>query len=137
MTHAAITLSTETTHNPGAPRHFMRLKPAGRRVRILRQGEVLAETDDALRLVEVGKDVYDPTLYLPEADIRAGLRQTDKATHCPLKGDAVYFDLLDADGNVVCPEIAWAYPAPFDFADALAGRIAFYSAQVTVEESPL
>lgn len=133
MANADVTLSGQTIHNPGEPRHFMRLKPVERRVRVLRGGVVLAESDAGLRLLEVGRDFYDPTLYLPRADIRATLEQTEKSTHCPLKGDAVYFDLVSGD-SVLEPEIAWAYPAPFGFADALAGRIAFYPDKVTILE---
>lgn len=134
MPHPEITQSSATIHRPGEPRHFMRLRPIERRVRVTRGGEVLAESTGALRLVEVGKDVYDPTVYLPEPDVRARLARNDLATHCPLKGDAIYFDLVAADGSVVQEKIAWAYPEPFDFAADLAGRIAFYAEHVTIEE---
>ena len=133
MPHPQITLSEQTIHNPGEPRHFMRLKPVGRPVQILRGDVVLARTGAALRLLEVGRDFYDPTIYVPQADVIAGLRQTQAQTHCPLKGDAVYFDLI-VDGAVAQPEIAWSYPDPPDFALALAGHIAFYPHLVTIIE---
>ena len=137
VTPADVTLVTSAIHNPTEPRHFMRLKPVARRVRILRDGEVLAESEHALRVIEAGRDLYDPALYLPEGDVRARLAKTAKSTHCPLKGDAVYFDLVDEAGRVVQPEAAWSYPEPLDFAAGLAGRIAFYAEHVTIEESPL
>ncbi len=134
---ADVTLATATIHNPAEIRHFMRLKPVGRRVRILRDGAVLAESTGAVRLLEVGRDVYDPVIYVPRADVRASLGPNDTSTHCPLKGDAAYFDLLDETGTVAQPKIAWTYPQPFDFATELNGLVAFYADQVTIEESPI
>ena len=136
MPNTDITMSKETIHNPAEPRHFMRLKPVAGRVRVLRDGAVLADTANALRVVEVGHDVYDPVLYLPREDVTAQLGPNPRSTHCPLKGDAVYFDLLGPDGEVQQPEIAWSYAKPFDFAADLAGRVAFYAKHVTVEEAP-
>ena len=132
-----VTMVTGAAHNPSEPRHYMRVKPVNRKVRVLRGGTVLAETTAAVRLLEVGKDLYDPVLYLPRGDIRAGLRDAEGTTHCPLKGDAVYFDLTDGDGTVLADRIAWSYPQPFGFADEIAGLIAFYGDKVTIEESPL
>lgn len=136
MPHPEVTLVETAIHNPAEPRHFMRLKPVEGRVRILRDGEVLADSAAALRVLEVGRDLYDPTLYIPVGDVRAALAKTAKSTHCPIKGDAVYFDLVDAEGGTLQPEIAWSYPEPIAFAAGLSGRIAFYARHVTIEESP-
>ncbi|MFV2002326.1 MAG: DUF427 domain-containing protein, partial [Paracoccaceae bacterium] len=117
--------------------HFMRLKPVKRRVRVLRGGVVLAETDAALRLLEIGGDMYDPALYLPAAALRGKFSGSDKTTFCPLKGEAHYLSLLDGDGNLIEQDIAWSYPAPLGFAHQLAGLVSFYSDRVTIEEAPL
>ena len=112
-------------------------RPPSRRIAIWRDGEMLAETSGAVRVLEVGKDLYDPVLYLPPDDVTPRLRRRDvQSSHCPLKGDAVYFDLVDADGAVLVEKIAWSYPEPFPFASELAGRIAFYARHVTIEEAP-
>ncbi|MEZ5774293.1 MAG: DUF427 domain-containing protein [Hyphomicrobiaceae bacterium] len=133
---SVITQSTKTIHNPDEPRHFMRLKPAGKRIRILREGRELAVSDRALRLLEVGKDVYDPVLYIPPEDVRADLLVRDKRTFCPLKGHASYFDLAAADGRAPVPEIAWSYRDTLPFAREIDGLVAFYGDKVTIEESP-
>lgn len=135
MPDAAVTLSSHTIHNPSEPRHFMRLKPVTGRVRALRGGEVLADASDATQMIEIGKDVYDPVFYFPETSLAARLRRNDRTTHCPLKGDAVYFDLLDGAGDVAQASIAWSYPDPFDFAPELTGLIAFYPQFVAFEET--
>ena len=94
--------------------------------------------ESAVRVLEAGKDLYDPVLYLPAEDVTPRLRRdTAQSSHCPLKGDAAYFDLVDAEGAVQVPKIAWSYPEPPAFASDLAGRVAFYAKHVTIEDSPL
>lgn len=118
-----------TIHNPKDDRHFMRVKPVARKVRIHRGGVVIAESDNALRVTEMFTDVLDPVIYLPPADALGALTPVDgKTTHCPLKGDASYF--ASDDGK----PIAWSYAAAFDFAAAISGYIAFYPDEVVVEE---
>jgi uncharacterized protein (DUF427 family) len=131
-----VTLARETIHNPDEPRHFMRIKPVKGRVRVLLDGQVLAESARALRVLEAGRDLYDPVLYLPAADLRVKLRAAEKRTFCPLKGHATYLDLVADDGQVEVPEIAWSYRETFDFAAALADLVAFDVARVAVEEHP-
>jgi uncharacterized protein (DUF427 family) len=130
MAYPEITLSEETIHNPKEPRHFMRVKPVPRTVRVYRGGKMIAESDNALRVTELGKDMYDPIFYLPKEDIIVPLIPIDgKTTHCPLKGDASYFTLDETD-----EEIAWTYEAVFDFSKIINGLIAFYPDQVVTEE---
>ncbi|QIE57516.1 DUF427 domain-containing protein [Pikeienuella piscinae] len=133
MPDSAITMSEHTIHNPAEPRHFMRLRPMTGRARALRDDTVLADASNAVHMIEVGKDVYAPLVYFPEVAIRARLRRNTKSTHCPLKGDAAYFDLLDETGAVAVENIAWTYPEPFDFATDLKGLIAFYPEHVIIE----
>ncbi len=137
MSQSDTTLVPNAIHNPAEPRHFMRIKPLARRLVIRLGDEVLADTNKAVRVLEVGKDIYDPVCYLPPSDISATLRPNDHTTHCPIKGDAVYFDLTDAAGEIRQSGIAWSYPAPFEFSDELTDLVAFYANRVTIEETPL
>jgi uncharacterized protein (DUF427 family) len=134
---AQVTLAHDTIHNPDEPRHFMRIKPVKTRVRVLLDGRVLAESQRALRVLEAGRDLYDPVLYFPASDVRAKLSPVDKRTFCPLKGHASYFDLVSDDGRVDVPEIAWSYRETFDFAAALKDLVAFDAARVAIEEHPV
>lgn len=136
MAHADTTLVANAIHNPSEPRHFMRIKPVARRVAVRLGDEILAETTRAVRVLEAGKDLYDPVCYLPPSDVSGTLRRNDRTTHCPLKGDAVYFDLTDAVGGIRHSGIAWSYPEPYEFSAELAGLIAFYGDKVAIEESP-
>lgn len=130
--------ATETIHNPSNPSHFMRLKPMRRRVRVLYGETPLLETDAAIWLLEIGRDVYDPVIYAPISAATAALAPSAApATRCPLKGEATYFDLVDDAGALQCEKIAWTYAAPFDFAADLAGLMAFYPDHVAIESRPL
>ena len=121
---------------PDAADHFMVLKPIKRRVVIrLPEGTKLAETTRAKRVLEVGKTLYDPIVYLPKEDLLVRLTKQENTTHCPLKGDAHYYKFAGDQG--VIADLAWSYEEPFDFSQDIGGLIAFYSNKVIVEEHPL
>ncbi|WP_420402965.1 DUF427 domain-containing protein [Nisaea sp.] len=103
--------------NPANPDHFMVVQPVGRRARIYFGETLVADSRDAVRVIEIANRAYEPCLYFPRAALAVPLEKLDKVTHCPLKGDADYFAL---DGR----EIGWAYRA-YDFAAALDGLHSF------------
>ena len=102
------TLVKNAIHNPTEPRHFMRIVPASGR-RIVQAGEhLLASSEQAVVVKEVGIDIYDPILYFPREDVDMEvLSSTDKSSHCPLKGDTEYFDLKTGDDHIA--DLAWSY----------------------------
>ena len=130
-------LPGKSIHNPKVPTHFMWLQPVEHRVSVYFENLVLAVTTKALRVIEVGRDVYEPALYLPKQDICAELLENGRSTHCPLKGDACYFDLLDASGEVVVADAAWTYRTPIEIAAPLASHVAFDRAKFAIEAAPL
>ncbi len=135
---ARVTRSQHTIHNPDDPRHFMRIKPAGRHVLVTLDGEVLAQSDRALRVIEAGNDLYDPVVYFPRADVCARLVPAARErTWCPLKGHASYFDLAARAGGAAVIEIAWTYDETLDFADELKDLVGFYADKVVIEERPV
>jgi len=113
--------------NPGNPHHFMVLKPVKGIVSIFLGEDLLARTTNALRLIEIGKTVYDPTLYIPAKDVVISLGEIEKNSQCPLKGQASYYEY---EGE----EIAWAYTEPYDFADGLKDHFSFWTSKVWIEE---
>ena len=84
--------------------HRISTRPCPGRVRVVHDGVLLAESDRALELRETGA----PTrLYLPREDVRMDLLAPSATTsHCPFKGDAVYFS---APGGA---DAFWSYAAP-------------------------
>lgn len=112
--------------NPGNPNHFMVAQPIDRRVRLYKNGTLVADSSRALRVIEIGKSVYEPRLYIPRDDVVPDLVETDKITHCPLKGDASYYTI---DGT----EMAWGYTT-LDFAKVLDGHVSFWTDDLRIVE---
>ena len=119
-----ITLVENAHHNPNEPRHFMRIVAARGRQQA-RVGDVtVADSESALVVKEVGRDIYDAVLYFPRADVAMDvLEPIDKTTHCPLKGDTAYFDLV-IDGHRT-PEAAWSYVGEMVAGEEIRNLIAF------------
>lgn len=127
MTDAAIPALSEAIRNPANPAHMMVIREVPRRIRIYAGDRLLADSSSALRVIEFGKSVYDPVIYVPEADLEPIFETLDKSTHCPIKGDASYISLGEE-------EIGWVYRNPIDFAQRLAGHYAFWPDKVSVLE---
>ncbi len=91
-------------------------------------GAVLAESKDALELIEGD---MSPVIYFPRSDIAmAFLDVSDQTSHCPYKGDAVYFS-IDTKSRTL-PNAAWSYQDPIEGLARLKDHIAFYSDNVDV-----
>ncbi|MGR8920074.1 MAG: DUF427 domain-containing protein [Gammaproteobacteria bacterium] len=132
-TPADVTLVKGAIHNPADARHFMRIAEPAYEVTASLDGLELARSRRALKLKEVGYDVYDPVIYFPREDVdMSRLEKTGKTTHCPLKGDTEYFDGVTDAGRVA--ELAWSYDRTLDFAAQIEGYVAFDSRKVTVVE---
>ncbi len=112
--------------NPGNPNHMMVVKPVEQRVRVYVGDDLIADTKNAVRVIEIGRDVYDPMVYVPNGDILVDLDRGTKETHCPLKGDASYRDFKGT-------EIGWTYDV-YEFASKLDARTGFWPAKVRLIE---
>ena len=92
-------------------------------------GAVIAESRAALELLEGS---YPPVIYFPRADVAmAFLEPSARTTHCPHKGDTVYFHIAAAGGRI--GDAAWSYETPLPGVAAIAGHLAFDPNLVTVE----
>lgn len=93
-------------------------------------GAVIGESANALALAEGS---YPAVIYFPRDDLgMTFLDPSDHTTHCPHKGDASYFNIHAADGEL--KNAAWSYEEPFDGVQAIAGHIAFYESDAVVVE---
>ena len=114
---------------PG-PDHPIAITANPKRIRVLADGVVIADTHKALTLKEAS---YPAVQYLPREDAHMELLQrTDRVTHCPYKGDASYFS-INANGKSIENSI-WTYETPFPAMAEIAGHLAFYPDKVTIEE---
>lgn len=112
------------------PEHRITLRPAGVRVQVKAQGEVIADSRDALLLEETG---YRPVYYIPRSDVKMErLRRSERRSYCPYKGHASYYSLAGGAENAV-----WSYEEPYDEVSAIKDRLAFYAHKVDAIEAGL
>ena len=110
------------------PKHRITTKPAGVRVQIEFEGELIADTRDAIRLEEthVGHVVAPVVYYIPRKDVKMErLVRTSHETSCPFKGEASYYSLVNGPENAV-----WTYEQPYDEMLAIKELLAFYPDKV-------
>lgn len=104
------------------PNHQVREERVPEIVKVRVGGEVVAESEDVIRVVE---DRSPVRYYFPRADVRMEtLRPTDTTTDCPFKGRARYFD-LNLAGTAI-KDAVWSYETPYDEHVDLTQRLAFY-----------
>ena len=99
------------------------LRRCEQRVRIILQGEVLADTTEALCVLETS---HPPAYYLPPTDIAMQyLQEISPTSYCEWKGMASYYDI--ACKGVKHPRTAWTYHHPEPGYLELTDHIAFYA----------
>jgi uncharacterized protein (DUF427 family) len=128
----------EDERNLGHPRdpfHRVEAVHSSRRVRVERNGKVLADSDETVFIFEPPLPVR---YYFPLAALTSELlTSSDTITYCAYKGQASYFTV---DGE---PDLAWGYREPLHDALPVAGRVAFFNERVDVyvddvlQEQPL
>jgi uncharacterized protein (DUF427 family) len=115
-----------TNSGPGwkkHPDHRITTKPAGVRVRVKLDGEVIADTRDAIELEESG---HPAVYYIPRKDVKMDrLVRSKHQTVCPFKGTASYYSFVNGAENAV-----WTYETPYDEVSVIKERLAFYPDKV-------
>jgi uncharacterized protein (DUF427 family) len=112
--------------------HPITINATGARVVVRVNGDVVADTRDALQLQE---STYPAVQYIPLKDVEQDrLARTDTSTYCPYKGEAGYYSVTTASGDTVDDAI-WTYEEPYPAVAAIAGHLAFYpdKAEVSIE----
>lgn len=104
------------------PDHHVDERHLDKKVIVRLNGEVLADSDDVIRVDEDGNP---SRYYFPRVDVRMEqLQPSSTTTECPFKGSAHYFS-VSADDRLY-KDAAWSYEEPFDEHADLKGRVAFY-----------
>jgi uncharacterized protein (DUF427 family) len=102
--------------------HTITIEQGTRRVRVVRDGQVLADSERPLVLRETGCPVR---YYLPAEDVRLDLlTPSGTHTHCPFKGTASYWSRPGA------ADLVWAYPDPKPDVAAIKDHLCFYDVEV-------
>jgi uncharacterized protein (DUF427 family) len=111
--------------------HDIKVTPGSDQIVVRVEDTVVAISSRPLVLTETG---CPARYYLPQADVRMDLLRSSATTsHCPFKGDAVYWSV--ETGDSVAEDVAWSYPEPFSRVEDVAGLLAFWAEKpgVTLE----
>jgi len=104
------------------PDYRITFEPSPRRVRVVFNGETVADSVSAHLLFETR---HLPIYYFPRTDVRLDLLQaTEHHSYCPYKGTAAYWSI--AVGDLVSENAVWGYPEPFAEVAAIQDFVAFY-----------
>ncbi len=115
-----------TNLSPGfkqQPDYRITTKEAGVRVQVKFNGEVIADSRDA---VEMKEGDYPAVYYVPRKDARMEwLVRSSHHSYCPFKGRASYYSLENGPENA-----AWSCEEPYDEMTVIKERLAFYPDKV-------
>lgn len=114
------------------PDYRIAMKPVEVRVQVTFNGEVIADSRDA---VEMKEGDYPVVYYIPREDVKMDrLVRSSHQTYCPFKGTASYSSLKNGPENAV-----WSYEEPYDEMSVIKGLLAFYPDKVdsiTIAQAP-
>ena len=103
-----------------------RVEPTSRHIKVVFDGEIIAETRRAIRVLETS---HPPVYYIPLEDVHIDLlTQMQRQTVCEFKGVASYWTLQF--GDQVIENVAWSYNNPLPAYEAIRGFLAFYPGKV-------
>ena len=115
--------------HPRDPYHRVDVLESSRHVKVMVNGEVVAETDRPRILFETG---LPPRYYIPPEDAREeALVPSDKETQCPYKGVASYYS-VEAGGEQI-KDLIWYYSEPIPEAAKMKGHLAFFNEKADIE----
>ena len=101
-----------------------RLEETSKRIRIVFNGEVIADTTNAKRVLETS---HPPTYYIPPEDIRQEFVQPGNgSSFCEWKGAAGYISLV-VNGRRL-ENVGWYYANPTPAFASIKDHISFYPA---------
>lgn len=114
--------------HPRDPHHRVDVLNSSRHVKVVVDGQVVAETTRPRLLFETGL----PTrYYIPKLDVRMDLLEpTDRVTACPYKGRASYWSLKL--GDRVVENLVWSYPNPIPECPKIENLLSFFNEKVDV-----
>jgi uncharacterized protein (DUF427 family) len=113
--------------------HPITIKPNPRRVRVLFNGRVVADTTRALTLKEA---TLPAVQYIPREDADMSLlERTAHKSYCPFKNEASYYTIR-AEGRWA-ENAVWTYETPYPRVAEIKDHLAFYPDRVDrIEELP-
>jgi len=114
--------------HPRDPYHRVDVLDSARHVRVVIDGQPIAETSRPRLLFETGL----PTrYYIPQQDVRMDLlTATDRHTRCPYTGEASYWTVKV--GSAELADLAWSYLDPIQECPKIRGYVSFFNEKVDI-----
>jgi len=124
-TQLGVTVKSNVTQQrvpvPGDPGHWVHVSDSPRNVRVIFNGETIADSKHA-KLVREAEVL--PIYYFPQEDVRADLLSPSQSrTTCPYKGEACYWSI--GKGAKLAENASWSYQDPLPAAAAIRNHFAF------------
>jgi uncharacterized protein (DUF427 family) len=114
--------------HPRDPFKRIDVRQRSERVRIEREGELLADSSRAKVLFETH---ITPRYYLPREDVRKDLlRESDTRTWCAYKGEARYWS-AELPGGAVA-DLCWTFEQPLSDGAEVRDMVAFFNERVDI-----
>jgi uncharacterized protein (DUF427 family) len=115
--------------HPRDPYHRIDVLDSTRHVKVMADGEVVAETAQPKLLFETG---LPPRYYIRAEDVRMDkLLPSEKNTQCPYKGVASYWSVKV--GEDILEDLVWSYQDPIPEAAKMKGHLCFFNEKVDLE----
>jgi uncharacterized protein (DUF427 family) len=115
--------------HPRDPYHRVDVLRTDRHVRVSLDGELLADSHEAVALFESN---LPPRWYLPREDVVAELEPSDTVTRCPYKGTAGY-QSVKLSGDETAKDLIWTYDDPLPEVGRITGLLCFFNEKVDIE----
>ncbi len=114
--------------HPRDPYHRVDVVSSSRHVKVVVEGQTVAESSRPRLLFETGL----PTrYYLPKLDVRMDLMEpSTSTTACPYKGTASYWSLRV--GDTLMKDLVWFYRAPIPECTKIENLVSFYNEKVDI-----
>ena len=114
--------------HPRDPYHRVDVLNSSRHVRVVVDGQTVADTPRPRLLFETGL----PTrYYVPKADVRMDmLEPSDTSSACPYKGRASYWSVRV--GDKLFNDLIWGYPAPIPECPKIENLLSFYNEKLDI-----
>ena len=127
--HELKAMSSKPIKIPG-PDHPITIAPTRGRVTVVVNGKRIADTRDALTLMEAS---YPAVQYIPREDVdQTQLQRTSHQTYCPYKGECAYYSIPSGGERSV--NAVWTYEAPYASVSPIRDYLAFYPDRVDAIE---
>lgn len=114
--------------HPRNPYHRVDTIKSKRHIKVMANGETIAETNAPYLLFETGLPVR---YYIPQEDVNMTyLTPTETHSTCPYKGIANYWTIKA--GDEVFKDVVWSYPDPIEESPKIKGLMAFYNEKLDI-----